>query len=59
MNSKSHNANKPNADKVSKVDPQEILRLRETVRNEVVEPMRKRAADQKDALTKARARYVR
>jgi hypothetical protein len=59
MKRTSHNATAAPSGKVSNADPREVMRLRETVRREVVEPMRKRAAEQKDALAKARARYVR
>lgn len=46
-------------DKVSEVDAGELLRFRKAVREEVVKPIRERAAEQKAAIAKARARYVR
>lgn len=45
--------------KVSEADPGELLRFRKAVREEVVKPIRERAAEQKAAIAKARARYVR
>lgn len=45
--------------KVSDADPGELLRFRKAVREEVVKPIRQRAAEQKAAVAKARARYVR
>jgi len=44
--------------KVSEVDAVELLRFRQAVRDEVVKPIRERAAEQKAAIAKARARYV-
>ena len=45
--------------KVSEVDAGELLRFRQAVRDEVVKPIRERAAEQKAAIAKARAGYVR
>lgn len=45
--------------KVSEADPGELLRFKKAVRDEVVRPIRERAAEQKAAVAKARARYVR
>jgi hypothetical protein len=45
--------------KVSEVDADELLRFRQAVRDEVVKPIRERAAEQKAAIAKARARYIR
>ena len=45
--------------KVSEVDAGELLRFRQAVRDEVVKPIRERAAEQKAAIAKARARYIR
>lgn len=45
--------------KVSEVDAGELLRFRQAVRDEVVKPIRERAAEQNAAIAKARARYVR
>jgi hypothetical protein len=46
-------------DKVSKADPGELQRFRQSVREQVVKPIQKRATEQKKAVAKARARYVR
>jgi hypothetical protein len=40
-------------------DFRELSRFRKAVRDEVVKPIRERAAEQKAAVAKARARYVR
>jgi len=45
--------------KVSEVDASELSRFRKAVRDEVVKHIRERAAEQKAAVAKARARYVR
>lgn len=45
--------------KVSHMDTGELLRFKQAVRDEVVKPIRERAAEQKAAIAKARARYVR
>ena len=45
--------------KVSEVDASELSQFRKAVRDEVVKPIRERAAEQKAAVAKARARYVR
>jgi hypothetical protein len=46
-------------DKVSRIDSGELLRFKNAVREEVVKPITERAAEQKAAVAKARARYVR
>jgi hypothetical protein len=45
--------------KVCEVDASELLRFRKAVRDEVVKPIQERAAEQKAAIARARARYVR
>jgi hypothetical protein len=46
-------------EKASAADPAELRRFREAVRDEVVKPIQEHAAEQKAAVAKARARYVR
>lgn len=45
--------------KASPADPNELRKFRKAVREQVVKPIRERAAEQKAAVAKARARYVR
>lgn len=45
--------------KVSEVDASELSRFRKAVRDEVVKPIRERTAEQKAAVAKTRASYVR
>ena len=46
-------------DKISKADSQELQRFKKAVHEEVVKPIEKRATAQKEAVARARTRYVR